>query len=64
MGVTRRVDSIQELGRKKTNAQLAQENEALRGKVASLDTQLEDTQLEDTQLALCDVYEALLGGES
>ncbi len=59
MGVTRRVDSIQELGRKKTNAQLAQENEALRGKVASL-----DTQLEDTQLALCDVYEALLGGES
>ncbi len=59
MGVTRRVDSIQELGRKKTNAQLAQENEALRGKVASL-----ETQLEDTQLALCDVYEALLGGES
>lgn len=59
MGVTRRVDSVQELSRKKTNAQLAQENEVLRGKVASL-----ETQLEDTQLALCDVYEALLGGES
>ena len=59
MGVTRRVDSIRELGRKKTNAQLAQENEVLRGKVASL-----ESQLEDTQLALCDVYEALLGGES
>ena len=60
MGVKRlRTDSVKELSRKKTNAQLAQENEVLRGKVASL-----ETQLEDTQLALCDVYEALLGGES
>lgn len=40
-----------------TREQLQQENEALRAKVASL-----EVQLEDTQMALCDVYEAMLGG--
>lgn len=58
MGVKRRVDSIKELKKKKTNEQLAQENEQLRGKVATL-----EGQLEDTQMALCDVYELLVGGE-
>lgn len=58
MGVKRRVDSIKELNKRKTNEQLAKENEQLRGKVASL-----EGQLEDTQMALCDVYELLVGGE-
>lgn len=58
MGVKRRVDSIKELKKKKTNEQLAKENEQLRGKVTML-----EGQLEDTQMALCDVYELLVGGE-
>lgn len=58
MGVKRRVDSIKELNKKKTNEQLAKENEQLRGQVATL-----EGQLEDTQMALCDVYELLVGGE-
>lgn len=59
MGViVHRKDSILELNKKKTNEQLAQENEQLRGKVATL-----EGQLEDTQMALCDVYELLVGGE-
>lgn len=41
-----------------TREQLQKENEALRAKVAGL-----EAQLEDTQLALCDVYEAMLGGD-
>ena len=56
--VTRREDSIKELNKRKTNEQLAAENAALREKVATL-----DGQLTDTQIALCDVYEALVGGE-
>ncbi len=59
MGViVHRKDSILELNKKKSNEQLAQENEQLRGKVATL-----EGQLEDTQMALCDVYELLVGGE-
>ena len=59
MGViVHRKDSIVELNKKKSNEQLAQENEQLRGKVATL-----EGQLEDTQMALCDVYELLVGGE-
>ncbi len=59
MGLQRvRVDSVKELQKKKTPAQLAQENEELRGQVATL-----EGQLTDTQLALCDVYELLVGGE-
>lgn len=42
-----------------TREQLQKENEALRAKVAGL-----EAQLEDTQLALCDVYEAMLGGDA
>lgn len=59
MGLKRvRVDSVKELQKKKTPAQLAQENEELRGQVATL-----EGQLTDTQMALCDVYELLVGGE-
>ena len=44
--------------RLKTRTELEAKNQALRAKLASL-----EAQLEDTQLALCDVYEAMLGGE-
>lgn len=57
--VKRRVDSIKDLNKKKTNEQLSKENEMLREKVETL-----ESQIEDTQLALCDVYEAVIGGES
>lgn len=56
--VKRREDSIKELKKRKTNEQLAAENAAMREKVATL-----EGQLTDTQMALCDVYEALVGGE-
>lgn len=63
MGVNRiRVDSVAELRRKKTVAELQAENEQLQTKVTSL-----EDQLTDTQLALCDVFEQLVavqtGGE-
>ena len=57
--VKRRVDSIQEMNKRKTNEQLTAENAALREQVAGL-----EAQLTDTQLALCDVYELLTGGEA
>ena len=41
-----------------TREQLQRENQALRAQIAGL-----EAQLEDTQLALCDVYEAMLGGD-
>ena len=55
--VKRRVDSIQEMNKRKTNEQLTAENAALREQVEGL-----ETQLTDTQLALCDVYEQMIGG--
>lgn len=56
MGLNRiRVDSIQELKKQKTTAQLQKENEELREKVIAL-----ESQLDSTNLALCDVYEQLL----
>ena len=55
MGVNR----FQKEGRRpKTCTELEAENRALQAKVTAL-----ESQLEDTQLALCDVYEAMLGGE-
>ncbi len=58
MGLQRiREDSVAELRKKKTMAQLQKENEELRGQVASL-----EGQLTDTQLALCNVYEMMTGG--
>lgn len=58
MGVQRfRKDSVKELQKQKTRAQLQEENEKLQAKVESL-----EGQLTDTQMALCDVYELLEGG--
>lgn len=60
MGLNRvKVDSVAELRKKKTTAQLQKENEALQKKV----TTLED-QLTETQLALCDVYEQVIAATS
>ena len=58
MGVKRlREDSVKELSKQKTRRQLQEENEQLRAKVESL-----EGQVTDTQMALCDVYEAMMGG--
>lgn len=43
--------------RQKSIEELTQENEELRQKVTAA-----ETQLTDTQLALCEVYELILGG--
>lgn len=43
--------------RQKSIEELIQENEELRQKVTAA-----ETQLTDTQLALCEVYELILGG--
>ena len=56
MGLNRvRVDSVAKLQKKKTMAELQEENEALKTKVSSL-----ETNLDNTQMALCDVYEQLI----
>lgn len=60
MGLKRfREDSVADLRKKKTTKELQEENEALKTKVANL-----ETNLEDTQLALCDVYEQLIAATS
>ena len=58
MSVKWRQDSVMELRKRKTNEQLQQENEELRKKLES-----QSKQLDDTMLALCDVYELLVGGD-
>lgn len=56
MGLNRvRVDSVAKLQKKKTMAELQEENEVLKTKVSSL-----ETNLDNTQMALCDVYEQLI----
>lgn len=56
MGLNRvRVDSVAKLQKKKTMAELQEENEALKNKGSSL-----ETNLDNTQMALCDVYEQLI----
>ena len=55
--VKRREDSIKEMNKRKSNEQLTRENEELRAKVAAL-----EEQVDNTNLALCDVYEQMLGG--
>ena len=56
MGLNRvRVDSVAKLQKKKTMAELQEENEALKTKDSSL-----ETNLDNTQMALCDVYEQLI----
>lgn len=55
--VKRREDSIKEMNKRKTNEQLTRENEELRAKVAAL-----EEQVDNTNMALCDVYEQMIGG--
>lgn len=56
MGLNRvRVDSVANLQKKKTMAELQEENEVLKTKVSSL-----ESNLDNTQMALCDVYEQLI----
>lgn len=51
--------SVKELRERKTRKQLQEENEALKEQVTGL-----EATLDDTMLALCDVYELLVGGDS
>lgn len=56
MGLKRvRVDSVADMRKKKTMAELQEENEALKTKVSSL-----ESNLDNTQMALCDVYQQLI----
>ena len=56
MGLKRiRIDSVKELRKKKTTAELQKENEELKTKITKL-----EGDLDDTNLALCDVYAQLL----
>lgn len=58
MGVKVNKVSLKDLhNRQKSIEDLTQENEELRQKVTAA-----ETQLTDTQLALCEVYELILGG--
>lgn len=58
MGVKVNKVSLKDLhNRQKSIEELTQENEELQQKVTAA-----ETQLTDTQLALCEVYELILGG--
>lgn len=58
MGVKVNKVSLKDLhNRQKSIEELTQENEELRQKVTAA-----ETQMTDTQLALCEVYELILGG--
>lgn len=58
MGVKVNKVSLKDLhNRQKSIEEMTQENEELRQKVTAA-----ETQLTDTQLALCEVYELILGG--
>lgn len=60
MGLKRiRVDSVAEARKQKSLEELQQENESLKEQVGSL-----STELTDTQVALAEVYELVVGGES
>ena len=60
MGLNRvRVDSVAKLQKQKTMAELQEENEVLKTKVSSL-----ESNLDNTQMALCDVYEQLIAATS
>lgn len=58
MAVQWKKESVKELRKRKSRAELQKENEELQAKVSDL-----EGQLTDTQMALCDVYELLEGGE-
>ncbi len=51
-----RKDSVAELKKRKTNDELQAENEELKKQLEA-----QSQQLDDTMLALCDVYELLVG---
>ena len=51
-----RKDSVAELKKRKTNDELQEENEKLKKQLEA-----QSQQLDDTMLALCDVYELLVG---
>lgn len=53
------VDSVAKLQKKKTMEELQEENEVLKTKVSSL-----ESNLDNTQMALCDVYEQLIAATS
>lgn len=55
MAIKWRQDSVAELSKQKSRAELQAENEALQKKASSL-----ESQLTDAQLALCDVYEQII----
>lgn len=55
MAIKWRKDSVAELRKKKSTAELQKENEELQSKVATL-----EGQITDTQVALCEVYEQVL----
>lgn len=60
MGLNRiRKDSVAELRKRPTVKELQEENRQLREQVDTL-----NAQVTDTQVALCDVYELLVGGET
>ena len=59
MGLQRiRADSVAALRGQKSRAELQAENEQLRTKVET-----QEGQLTDTQIALCDFFEAVMGGD-
>ena len=55
MAIKWRQDSVAELSKQKSRAELQAENEVLQENVSSL-----ESQLTDAQLALCDVYEQII----
>ena len=59
MGLQWKKESVQELRKRKSRAELQRENEKLQARVEEL-----EGALTDTQMALCDVYELLEGGEA
>ena len=58
MGLKWRKDSVQELNEVMTRKQLQEENERLKAYAESL-----NEQLDSTMMALCDVYEQIVGGD-
>lgn len=53
-----RPDTEEEVRRRNIVAVLTKENESLKAEVETL-----STQLDSTMLAMCDIYEAMLGGD-
>lgn len=58
MAIKWRKDSVKELQKRKSRADLQKENEELQAEVESL-----NGWLDSTMMALCDVYELIVGGD-